>query len=132
MKNVAQLKKKADQVFSKYIRYRDGKQVSGEWVTQCITCSVVKPVPQMQAGHFVSRACNLLRYDEENVNSQCVSCNMFKGGEQYQYAKNIDLKYGDGTAEKLHNQRHIAHKLTVSELEQIISDATNYLKEVGK
>jgi hypothetical protein len=55
---------------------------------------------------------------------------MFKGGEQYEYARQLDLKYGDGTAEKLHNQRHINHKLTITELEQIIADAQEYITQV--
>lgn len=129
MKNVASLKKQADKIFSRYVRLRDGKKINNEWHTECITCGAWKPIAQMQAGHFVSRSCNLLRYNEENVNAQCVGCNMFKGGEQYIYGKNLDLKYGDGTAEKLHNQRRQTHKLTIDELEQIIKDAKEYIKE---
>lgn len=44
-------------------------------------------------------------------------------GEQYKYAKEIDLKYGDGTAEKLHARRFETHKFTVQELEDIIEEA---------
>jgi hypothetical protein len=54
---------------------------------------------------------------------------MFKGGDQYEYAKQLDLKYGNGTAEKLHEQRNQTHKLTITELEQIIEDAKEYIKE---
>lgn len=84
----------------------------------------------MQCGHFVSRTCNLLRYDEENTNAQCPGCNIWKSGEQYEYARQLDIKYGDGTAEKLHNQRHINHKLTITELEQIIKEAKEYIDEL--
>ena len=129
-KEVTKLKKKADQAWSKYVRLRDGKKINGEWQTMCITCYVWKPISQMQCGHFVSRSCNKLRYDEENTNAQCVGCNMFKGGEQYQYSKALDDKYGDGTAEKLHAQRHQNHKLTITELEEIIENAKAYLKEM--
>jgi hypothetical protein len=127
-KEVTKLKAKADTWHSKYVRYRDGQKIDGEWQTECITCKVWKPIKLMQCGHFVSRSCNLLRYDDENTNAQCVGCNMFKGGEQYEYARQLDLKYGDGTAEKLHNQRRQTHKLTISELEQIIADAKEAIK----
>lgn len=127
---VKTLKKTADAWHSKYVRYRDGQKLNGEWVTECITCGVVKPIKQMQCGHFVSRSCNLLRYDELNTNAQCVGCNMFKGGEQYLYAKALDYKYGDGTAERLSNQRHINHKLTVDELNEVIENAKEYLKDI--
>lgn len=128
-KELTKLKKKADTVWSKYIRYRDGERKVDGWYTDCITCGVSKPVKQMQCGHFVSRSCNKLRYDELNTNAQCVGCNMFKGGEQYEYARQLDLKYGNGTAESLHNQRHINHKLTITELEQIIANAQEQVDE---
>lgn len=125
-KEITALKKQADKYFSQYVRLRDSIDGYG----QCITCERTYHWKQAQAGHFVSRSCNLLRYDDENVNLQCVGCNMFKSGDQYQYAKNLDLKYGDGTAEKLHGQRNISHKLTKEELETIIKDSKEYIKEM--
>lgn len=47
---------------------------------------------------------------------------MFKSGEQYLYSKALDMKYGDGTAERLHAQRFTSHKLSRPELEEIIHD----------
>ena len=126
-KPVSKLKKEADRVFSIYVRMRDADQ---DGYANCITCRKTSHWKALQNGHFVSRACNRLRFDDENCNAQCVGCNMFKGGEQYEYARQLDLKYGDGTAEKLHAQRHISHKLTITELEQIIEDAKAYIKEV--
>lgn len=126
VKTVAKLKKDADKWFSLYVRHRDSK----DGLAECITCGVSKPVKEMQAGHFVRRSVNLLRYNDQNVNAQCVGCNMFKAGELYLYGKALDLKYGDGTAEELMSQRHLTHKLTIEELEKIISDAKDYLKEM--
>ena len=122
---IAKLKKLADAEFSKYIRQRDS--VNG--VAQCITCGVSKPIAQMQNGHFVSRRVSLLRYDEENCNAQCVGCNMFKHGDLFTYAQNLDLKYGDGTAKKLHYQRFTTHKFTSGELLAIIEECKERIKE---
>lgn len=122
---VTKLKKKADTLWSQYIRLRDS---NGKGIAECITCGVQKPIKQMQCGHFVTRACNLLRYDEENTNAQCYSCNVMNHGEQFQYAINLDLKYGDGTAQKLHKQRKTEHQFTTTELEQIISDAKTLIE----
>ena len=126
MKNVgvASLKKKADAEWSKYIRIRDSTNGIGE----CISCGVKKPWKQLQNGHFISRGASTLRYDEENCNSQCVGCNMFKQGNQYAYAKALDIKYGEGTADKLHSQRMDTHKFTITELEEIIHDAKEAIK----
>jgi len=118
--SLAKTKKKADAFFSIYIRMRDADK---NGVAECITCGVKRPWKQMQNGHFVSRRVSLLRYDEENCNAQDYSCNVMKHGDLYTYAKNLDLKYGDGTADKLHAQRFTTHKFTIEELESIIMDA---------
>lgn len=127
---IAQLKKKADKEFSLYVRYRDSwfNPTTHTWEGECITCGAIKPVKEAQAGHFVSRAKNITRFNEQNVNLQCVGCNMFKAGEQYLYSKALDLKYGDGTADELMQMRFTTHKLTITELEEIIEDSKTYVK----
>lgn len=127
-KSVSSLKKIADKEFSKYVRYRDGEFKRGEWLVECITCGVEKPLTQMQAGHFVSRKVNALRFEEMNVNAQCVGCNMFKAGEQYLYSKALDMKYGDGAADALMARRHETKKFTIGELEEIIHDSKESVK----
>ena len=122
-KSVTQLKKEADKYFSKYIRYRD----SEGGLSECITCSIKLPPKQMQAGHFVSRGKNILRYDDENVNAQCLGCNMFKSGEQYLYSIALDKKYGDGTAQKLMAQRHEIKQFKTYELQEIIDNAKEFI-----
>lgn len=123
-RTLSQLKKQADTLHSQYVRLRDSTNGYG----QCITCGRNYFWKDAQCGHFVSRKTNTLRYDEENTNLQCVGCNMFKAGEQYAYSKALDLKYGDGTAEKLHAQRFDTHKFTRSELEEIIHDRKEAIK----
>lgn len=115
---VSTLKKKADKVFSRYIRLRDSK----DGIAECITCGAQKPIAQMQAGHFVSRRVNSLRYDELNVNAQCYACNVMRYGEQFAYAKALDLKYGKDTANKLWVRRFETHKFTIPELQKIIEE----------
>lgn len=124
VKSVSQLKKEADKWFSLYVRHRDSKN----GLAECITCGVLKPIKQMQAGHFVSRRVNLLRYEEENVNAQCPGCNVFKYGEQYIYSKNLDMKYGSGKAEELMSKRNQTHKFTREELEEVISNSKEAIK----
>ena len=125
-KSVAKLKKEADKWFSRYIRQRDTDHTG---YGECITCGRSYHWKEAQAGHFVSRKTNKLRYDERNVNLQCVGCNMFKSGEQYIYGKEIDQKYGDGIAEELMSQRNDTHKFTITELEEIIKYSKDNLKE---
>ena len=122
---VSKLKKKADKIFSRAIRFRDGQLIEGEWIVDCITCDARKPFKAMQAGHFQSRRYNATRFDYENVNAQCYRCNVMFYGEQYKYAQAIDMKYGDGVARRLEEQAKEPHPFSIEELENIITDASN-------
>jgi hypothetical protein len=55
----------------------------------------------MDAGHFISRRFEATLFDERNVNLQCIKCNRFENGNQYEHGLRIDKKYGPGTAEKI-------------------------------
>jgi hypothetical protein len=105
--SVSVMKKKADAIFSIYVRTRDADQ---DGLVPCITCKAKRPIKEM-------------RFDEENCNAQCPGCNVFRYGEQYLYALAIDDKYGDGTADRLMQQRFSTHKFTVQELQEIIDYA---------
>lgn len=132
--SISQLKKLADSWFSKAVRLRDSELVNGEYLSECITCGKRDNWKSMQAGHFISRRVMALRYDEMNVNAQCVADNMFKQGDQYNYSVQLDLKYGDGTAKSLHDRRNDLHKFKREELEQIVKDSKSqvdfYLKQL--
>ena len=105
---ITKLRREADRVFSLYVRARDNYI--------CITCGGVGN----QAGHFMSRRYNATRFDEENVNAQCYRCNVLFYGEQYKYAQELELKYGDGTALKLSNLAKESHPFKSQELQDII------------
>jgi len=55
-----------------------------------------------------------------------------KHGDLYTYAKNLDLKYGAGTADRLHAQRFTTHKFTSAELLAIIEECEEKLREFAK
>ena len=97
-KPVSKLKKELDKWFSLYIRLRDATDMG---VVQCFTCGKIAHYKSgMQCGHFQSRRFMATRYDEKNQ-IQCVKCNMFEQGMQWQFGLNLDAKYGLGTAEEL-------------------------------
>ena len=99
MKSISKLKKELDKWFSLYIRLRDA---TDEGLVECFTCGKVAHYKKgMQNGHFQSRKFLTTRWDKKNCQVQCAGCNVFKYGEQYKFALNLDAKYGDGTAESL-------------------------------
>jgi hypothetical protein len=65
----------------------------------------------------MSRSCLSTRWVEQNCAFQCKHCNGFRSGEQYQFAQNLDAKYGKGTADEIVRQSRNTRKFTQSELQ---------------
>ena len=110
-------KAKLDILFAHYIKKRDSINGRG----QCVTCGEIFSVGDLDAGHFRSRKHSSTRYDERNVALQCKKCNRFSSGEQWEFGKYLDDKYGDGTALELTRKSHEIKKFTVSELKDLYS-----------
>jgi len=89
---------KLDRIFSKYIRL---KYSDRNGYCRCVTCPKVAPWKEMDAGHFISREKMAVRFDERNVHPQCLHCNRFKAGNQYEHGKAVDRIHGKGTADLL-------------------------------
>ena len=126
--SITKLKGKADILFSLATRYRFAEQIKGVWVDKCVTCTIVKPIKQMQCGHFQSRGFNATRYSEENTAPQCYGCNVKHQGEQYRFSQFIDDFYGAGTAKRLEQEARRSYQFTREELEQVIHDSQEYIK----
>jgi hypothetical protein len=82
--------------------------------------------PGWDAGHFMRRGEKVTRFEEENVNLQCsFRCNRLRSGEPEKYRIAVDLKYGNGTAEKLEKLVRTTdyYKFTKLQLLEIITDS---------
>ena len=99
--------KKADRVFSKWVRVRD-KNI-------CCTCGKVGK----HAGHFVRRRHLKVRWHPYNVASQCVFCNTFLDGNEAEYSRFIINKYGMEIFNWLLDQKGV-YKVTREEVEKVI------------
>jgi hypothetical protein len=90
-KTILQLKKLATIHFNRFIRERD-KEMG------CISCGGKVE----QAGHFYSAGHNAgLRFNEKNVNGQCVRCNHFLSGNLNEYRKRLIERIGLTEVQKL-------------------------------
>ena len=89
---------KLDHVFSLYIRLRDSKEF-GFRKFRCISCGQPKDFDQMDAGHFVGRACMAIRWNEQNVNGECKFCNRMSSSHLLYYRKNLIIKLGQKAIE---------------------------------
>lgn len=91
-KNKKLAKEKAIKYFNEFIRIRDKNK-------QCVTCGSFNS--DKDAGHFISCRFEATRFDEKNVNGQCVKCNRFLYGNQFEHGVKIDEIHGKGTASSL-------------------------------
>lgn len=80
-------KKKAQKEFNKFIRLRDKHE-------PCIACGKMES-NQWHAGHYRTvGAAPGLRFNEDNCNKQCVTCNNFLSGNLLKYKENLIKKIG--------------------------------------
>ena len=124
---ISKLKQKLDVLFSQYIRRRNADHLGR---VKCFTCGVEKHWKEQQAGHFQSRSHHSTRWDEVNVQVQCVKCNMFRQGEQYKFGLYLDDRFGDGTAEELENRAKTIVKLNRVDYEEAIERYKQKIKEL--
>ncbi len=107
------LLRKAQDIFNAWIRARDKDR-------GCISCggSVDHAGHYYAAGHYTA-----LRFNEVNVNGQCVSCNNFKHGNLINYRKGLVKKYSEEKVLMLENAADLrkVKKYSRFELEAIIN-----------
>ena len=128
-KNLSSAKGTADIYFSRYIRLRDS---DSNGMCKCITCDTVKHWKDMDCGHFQSRRYTATRYHEQNANAQCQRCNKYQSGEQYLHGKEIDLKFGSGTAEFITKLARSIYKLNKNEVMSIAKEYKSKMIETAR
>lgn len=108
-----------DKVFQFYVRLRDAMPGG---MTKCISCGKILPFEKMQGGHYCSRKHMTTRWSEDNVNSECVYCNMMDGDHLIQYRKNLIKKIGEKKVEWIEAYCHDTYKWSDFELVIMIKD----------
>lgn len=88
-------------LFSKAVRTRDVEKYG-----TCVSCGRTITVDTCDAGHFIPAAsCGIdLLFDPINVNAECSHCNAWDDLHLLGYAKTLDKRYGEETAESLLKQ----------------------------
>lgn len=106
------LLKKTQKIFNDYIRQRDKDK-------GCISCGGKVE----HAGHYFAQGSHsALRFDEYNVNGQCVRCNMFLSGNLIYYRQGLVKRYGSQYVENLEAKaKERLKKWTRQELEELIA-----------
>jgi len=129
VKSISKLKKELDKWFSLYIRLRDADELG---YVMCFTSGRYYHYKNIHAGHFMSRKCLSTRWCETNVQPQSAADNIFAQGRQYQFGKELDFKYGKGTAENLQIKSKQTMKFTRADYEDKISYYKSFVKKLKK
>lgn len=116
--SVSTLKKALDAIFSRFIRI---SQADDKGMVECYTCYTMHHWKDIQAGHYVSRTHNSLRFDERNVHPQCKACNIFKSGNLDEYALHLMRDYGPRILEELHRVKFQIKQFSAPELQEAIA-----------
>ena len=108
---IGKLIEKAQNKINAYVRQRDAINEFGDFV--CISCQRIKPKAQCNAGHYYSRGnFGSVRFDLDNIHSQCVQCNLHLHGNLIPYRENLIKKIGIKRFNQLEfmaNQKHFKH-----------------------
>lgn len=82
---------KADKYFSLFIRLRDADD---NGIGTCCTCGAMKPVKEMDCGHFIKRQHMATRFSEVNCAIQCKRCNAFEQGRNEDFERYLIKRWG--------------------------------------
>lgn len=82
----------------------------------------------MHAGHFYASTFTAVRWDERNVNGQCVACNVFLHGNLLNYRNGMIAKYGQKVVDDLEAIHNKPIKLDRFDLERMIEEYKTKLK----
>ena len=125
-KTLPQLKKTLDRLFKKKTRMRDS--VNGYGV--CISCgkTIKLGTSDYHAGHYIPSTYSYLRWEDDNVHSQCSSCNVFKRGNLTEYRKGLENKIGRSRERELWESRHNIFKPSREWLESRIEAEKEEIK----
>ena len=101
---------------------------------RCYTCDAHIPVfAERQAGHHFSQGAHgYVRYDMRHIRCQCVACNMYKSGNQAEFAYRLRKELGDEEYESLYRDKSRTEKLTRLDLETKIQNYKLLLNEITK
>lgn len=111
--DTGKLRRKLDDVFSKYIRKKYPK---------CFTCNHKGD----QCSHFMRRNNDATRWDEDNCRNACWECNVLKEGNLTEFRKRLVEEIGEYRVSEVERKARLDVKFSASDLLEMID---NYSKK---
>lgn len=126
-KTIAALVNEAATILQKIVRI---KAADGNGYASCVTCGVTKHWKELQGGHFISRRYTAHKLLEENIHPQCGGCNGPLGSNPVAYTLYMVDTYGRDFVDWLEDTKGQTKKYSRPEIEGIIADLKDQLREL--
>lgn len=123
------VKRRLDDVFSKFIRLRDSDD---NGYGRCISCGKVFHWKDADCGHYITRDHMSTRWDERNCSLQCKHCNRFQSGNMAEYTKGLMKKYGPEILDILIAKKYTTSHISEFEAEILIKEYRKKVKQMMK
>jgi hypothetical protein len=118
------LTRNLDKAFSSYIRH---KYANWKGEVFCFTCPKRLPIKEIQNGHYITRGCLILRWNENNCRPQCASCNIFRNGQPVTFRENLVKEMGEADVKSLEAERFKIFKPTIEWMQEQIRYYNDYV-----
>ncbi|MRM93761.1 NinG protein [Riemerella anatipestifer] len=130
-KTRGKLVEQAQKLVNSYVRQRDAINERGDFI--CISCGKLKPKHQCNAGHYFNRGSYpSVRFDLDNIHSQCIRCNWRQRGNLIAYRENLIKKIGKKRVEQLEKLSKISIKHDRIMLIELIERMKQQLKKIER
>lgn len=119
---------KLDNAFSIFIRLRD--RLPNSEMIRCISCGKLVHWKESDCGHYINRKHLSVRFNEQNCNAQCRSCNRFDEGNIAGYTIGLQNKYGYQIVQKLLLGKSQTVKFSQKEIDELTKFYKQKIKEM--
>lgn len=131
----AQLRKRADWLFSRLIRWTAADE---RGYCKCVTCGVRKHWSKIDCGHFMSRRFNGTRWHWNNCWPQCKPCNGGFGANHWKPNESVKQRYTahlrglrEDLPEELHKKAMEGEAPKMAELRELVIHFEELCREYG-
>lgn len=121
-----ELIERLDGLVSKWVRY---SPVGSDGLVECFTSRKRYKPEDIDAGHYISRNCQYLRFDLRNIKPQSRGDNRYKYGLAAEFGKRLDEE-NPGITEILLEESRIIHKWSREELKAMIVEFSQRIKQL--
>ena len=127
-KSLSQLHRDLDIAFSRYIRGRDCEGKQGYGI--CISCNHTITYHTSEAGHFIKRGKQNVRWDVRNVHAQCWECNRNPGQNiERDHREGLEIRIGATRLAELENDHENNPVPTRAEKEEMLAKFRSLARE---